>query len=204
MTLRKFAFENIGRPKARQELVGNGNTNGSVISTDAVPQRLEVLTEEAVRQLEVGDPAQVTVKVRDTVSLLLSPSYNEKFNSDFSVITYEINCTDVDKLRQAISYVDKSMHSLPFKEIALRVKAIAPIVTVAANFDAQTLHAKCVAIAEELQQYPADIIIYSIDVVKKKAKFFPSFAEFAEVCEPMVHPRRSLLNKLHKCIALCQ
>ena len=204
MTLRKFAFENIGRPKARQELVGTGNTNGSVISTDVVPQRLEVLTEEAVRQLEVGDPNLLTVKVRDTVSSLLSKSYNEKFNSDFSVITYEINCTDIDKLQRAISYVDKSMHSLPFKEIAMRVKAIAPIVTVAANFDAQTLHAKCVAIAEELQQYPADIIIYSIDAVKKKAKFFPSFSEFAEVCEPMVHPRRSLLNKLHKCIALCK
>lgn len=204
MTLKKFAFANIGRSVDKSELVGTGNTKpSSSLIVDKKP-RLEVLTEEAARQLAVGDPALVTTKVRDTVSSLLSPSYNEKFNDDFSVITYEITCKDVAKLQQAISVVEKSMHSLPFKEIALRVKAIAPIVTVAANFDAQTLHAKCVAIAEELQQYPADIIIYSIDAVKKKAKFFPSFAEFAEVCEPMVHPRRSLLNKLHKCIALYQ
>ena len=204
MTLRKFAFENIGRPTAQKELVGTDNTNGSVININAVPQRLEILTEEAARQLEVGDPNLVTVKVRGCVSSLLSRSYDEKFNADFSVITYDIKCTDKALLQQAISIVNKSMHSLPFKEIAERVKAIAPVVTLGASFDPDMLHGKCIAIAEELQQYPADIIIYSIDAVKKKAKFFPSFAEFAEICEPMVHPRRSLLNKLHKCIALCQ
>ena len=204
MTLKKFAFESIGKPTARQELVGIDNTNGSLTSTAAKPQRLDILTEGAKRQLEVGDPNLVTTKVRACVSSVLSRSYDEKFNSDFSVITYDIKCTDVAKLQQAISIVDKSMHSLPFKEIAERVKAIAPVVTLGASFDPDMLHGKCIAIAEELQQYPADIIIYSIDAVKKKAKFFPSFAEFAEVCEPMVHPRRSLLNKLHKCIALCQ
>tara|TARA_R110000822_G_scaffold44890_2_gene120307 strand:+ start:163 stop:777 length:615 start_codon:yes stop_codon:yes gene_type:complete len=204
MTLRKFAFENIGRPTAQPELVGTGNTSGSLTSTDARPQRLVTLSAGAKRQLEIADPNQVTIKVRKCVSSLLWKSYNEKFNADFSIITYEIGHEDRDKLEYAIEIVQKSMDSLPFKEIVERVKYIAPVVTLGASFDADMLHGKCIAIAEQLQQYPADIIIYSIDAVKKKVKFFPSFAEFAEVCEPMVHPRRSLLNKLHKCIALYQ
>jgi len=197
MTLNKLSSVNIGKPREESTLAGIVSTNGSCPTT--VPKSEVSLTAGAQRQLEVGDPNKVSAKVRECVSSLL-PSLRENHSQDFTLMGYSIGREDIDKLQSALRVVEQSMEPLPHKLMTKHIKTIAPLVTLGASFDPDMLHGKVEALARELSQYPADIVIYAVDKVKKKARFFPSFAEFAEICEPMAAPRILLRNKLHKCI----
>ena len=128
------------------------------------------------------------------------PSLRENHSQDFTLMGYAVGREDINKLQSALTVVKQSMEPLPHKMIVQQIKTIAPLVTLGATFDVDMLNGKTEALARELSQYPADIVVYAVDKVKKKVKFFPSFSEFADICEPMVAPRKLLLNKLHKCI----
>ena len=197
MTLNKLSSVNIGKPREESTLAGIVNTNGSCVST--APTSEVSLTAGAQRQLEVGDPNKVSARVRECASTLL-PSLRENHSHDFTLMGYSVGREDIDKLQSALRIVEQSMEPLPHKLIRQHIKTITPLVTLGASFDPDMLIGKTEALARELSQYPADIVVYAVDKDKKKVKFFPSFAEFAEICEPMVAPRKLLLNKLHKCI----
>lgn len=197
MTLNKLSSVNIGKPREESTLAGIVNTNGSCVST--APTNEVSLTAGAQRQLEVGDPNKVSARVRECASTLL-PSLRENHSQDFTLMGYSVGREDIDKLQYALTVVKQSMEPLPHKMIVQQIKTIAPLVTLGASFDVDMLNGKTEALARELSQYPADIVVYAVDKVKKKVKFFPSFAEFAEICEPMAAPRILLRNKLHKCI----
>ena len=149
-----------------------------------------------IRLQEVASPAKVTNRVIDSVSSLL-PSLETKYSNDFEITDFKIGKEDDADIIKAYSKVQQSMVPLPTKEIEQRLTILAATVTLANNFDPKMMDIKRKALASELEQYPADIVIYAFDEVKKRAKFWPSFAEFYTHIEWQFRTRKILHDKLY-------
>ena len=168
--------------------------------------------EQAVQRLiQVDNPAEVSRRVTDSVRILV-PSLKERHAHDFTLLGFTIGKFKTENVLKAIRLVNISMASLPPSRevegeptkdgIEQRIAAMLPLLTLPKDFDPEILSVKSRSLAVELTKYPADIVVHAFEEVKKRATFYPSFAEFYKHIEPRYLHRKYLLDALHKCIAL--
>jgi len=167
--------------------------------------------EQAVQRLiQANNPMEVTRKVTDSVRTLV-PSLKERHGHDFTLLGFTITKFKTENVMKAIRLVNISMASLPPSRqivgqpdkdgIEQRIAAMLPLLTLPKDFDPQILSLKSQSLSVELTKYPADIVIHAFEEVKKRATFYPSFAEFYKHIEARYLHRKYLLDALHKCIA---
>lgn len=151
------------------------------------------------RLQEVTSPAEVTSKVIASVTTLI-PSVEKIHDAEFNVVGFKVTDADPASLHDAYHKVLQSMVPLPTQHIEQRIAMLATLIVLPASFDAKMMTTKTKALAMELAEYPADIVIYAFSEVKKTATFWPSFAEFYKHIAPLYKTRKLLCDKLHKCI----
>ena len=160
----------------------------------------EAQQDKALARLEqAASPIEVTTRVIDSVSTLI-PSVEKIHDHDFNTVGFKITDADPDSLRQAYAQVLTSMVPLPTENIEERIAMLATLIVLPASLTAKMMTTKTKALATELSEYPADIVIYAFKEVAKTATFWPSFAEFYKHMSPIYRTRKLLCDKLHKCI----
>ena len=156
--------------------------------------------DKALARLEqAASPIEVTTRVIDSVSTLI-PSVEKIHDHDFNTVGFKITDADPDKLQQAYNQVLTSMVPLPTTNIEQRIAMLATLIVLPNTLTAKMMTTKTKALAAELSEYPADIVIYAFKEVTKTATFWPSFAEFYKHMSPIYRTRKLLCDKLHKCI----
>lgn len=156
--------------------------------------------DKALARLEqAASPIEVTTKVIATVSTLI-PSVEKIHDQDFNTVGFKITDADPDKLQQAYNQVLTSMVPLPTTNIEQRIAMLTTLIVLPNSLTAPMMTTKTKALALELSEYPADIVIYAFKEVTKTATFWPSFAEFYKHMSPIYRTRKLLCDRLHKCI----
>jgi len=187
----------------------------SVISIDqkATPSRISTLPivagvegleacqrDKALARLEQAvSPIEVTTRVIASVNTLI-PSVEKIHDHEFNIVGFKITDADPDSLRQAYSQVLTSMVPLPTENIEERIAMLTTLIVLPNSLTAKMMTTKTKALALELSEYPADIVIHAFKEVTKTATFWPSFAEFYKHMSPIYRVRKLLCDKLHKCI----
>ncbi len=160
----------------------------------------EAQQDKALARLEqAASPIEVTTRVIDSVSTLI-PSVEKIHDQDFNTVGFKITDADPDKLQQAYNQVLTSMVPLPTTNIEQRIAMLATLIVLPNTLTAKMMTTKTKALAAELSEYPADIVIYAFKEVTKTATFWPSFAEFYKHMSPIYRTRKLLCDRLHKCI----
>jgi len=132
-----------------------------------------------VRLTEAESPDKVTRSVIASVTSLI-PSTLEQHTKDYDVKGYVIPDAPLEDLQKALMRVESSMIPLPMQELEQRLTALALVLMTGKDFDPKFMAAKRKALAQELVNYPADIVIAAFDSIKRSKKFWPTLAEFIE------------------------
>lgn len=137
--------------------------------------------------------------VEDGVSSLVPLDY--ELNKDYELKYYRIKSGQpLDKLCAAMRMVEASLLPLPQSEIEQRLTAMSVLLTIPKDFDPEVMALKRRVLAEKLAEWPADIVIDAIGYIERHNKFWPTLAEFVEVMDWKMRPRRLLRETLQKCI----
>jgi hypothetical protein len=146
---------------------------------------------------EAESPDKVTRLVIDSVRTLI-PSIIEKHTKDYEVKSYEIGDASQEDLEKALMRVESSLVTLPLADIEQRLTALSLLIMTARDFDPEFMAIKRKALAVELAEYPADIVIAAFKSVKNTVKFWPTYAEFHEFIAWRYRPRKLLRDALRK------
>ena len=137
--------------------------------------------------------------VEDGVSSLVPLGY--ELTKDYELKYYTIRKDQpADNLHAAMRMVQSSLLPLPQSEIEQRLTAMSILLTIPKDFDPEVMALKRRVLAEKLTEWPADIVIDAIGYIERHNKFWPTLAEFVEVMDWKMRPRKLLRDALQKCI----
>ena len=133
----------------------------------------------------------------DSVRSLI-PSTSEKLDKRYDIVGFNISCDDPKALHQALCKVEMAMQPMPLSEIEQRLTALTLLINTSKDFDPDFMALKRKALAMELVQYPADIVLRAFDSIKNSTKFWPTWAEFHEFIGWRYRPRKLLRDAIKK------
>lgn len=159
-------------------------------ATGAVAKRSDGLV------LDSRDPA---ASLRRRVTSCLASTWidgDTGYGWDGRVAGYELVAPlPAGELAEAIGTIEAALIPAPAKQIVAELTRLRQL-TISRDRSTVDLELLLAAYADELRQYPGDAVTVVLREWPRSHRFWPSLAELVELLEPIVRPRRELLNAL--------
>lgn len=148
--------------------------------------------------LDSRDPA---ASLRRRVTSCLASTWidgDTGYGWDGRVAGYELVAPlQADELAEAIGTIEAALMPAPAKQIVAELTRLRQL-TISRDRSTVDLELLLAAYADELRQYPGDAVTVVLREWPRSHRFWPSLAELVELLEPIVTPRRELLNALRR------
>ena len=116
--------------------------------------------------------------------------------ADIIIRGYHITCSSTEDIDKCIEAVQCSLATPSTEQIESQLEMLAALVVKPSGETAKDLTHRINAIARQLSNYPADIVLTAIEKVAKTSTFWPSFAEFEKHINWRIKKREMLLKAL--------
>ena len=103
-----------------------------------------------------------------------------------------------DKLNQAYTKVSMCMVGLPIQDLKQRLLMLSTLIQRQFGDTPEDLEVRINSTAEQLNKYPADIVLKAIDEVKNTERYFPSYSVFYKHIKWRYESRKQILVALDK------
>jgi hypothetical protein len=151
-----------------------------------------------------NDPEATDTILQATCEQLLGQSFvsreREKIDPvygwDSELIGYSLKRpVSASAMEAARALASAALEPMPQPEI---VKELARLRAVTkSRAETETDHeATYLVLAEELAEYPPDVIRTAFRQIARRAAFFPSLSEMVDACQPLTHKRRCIARAL--------
>ena len=111
---------------------------------------------------------------------------------------YTIKCDDPLAVERAMGAVAASLVPLPMDDILTQLKMLAALVVKPSGENADDYSVRMQAIAMQLSEYPADIVVRAIKETAETTTFWPSYAEIYAKIKWRMKKRQLLMVALEK------
>lgn len=153
------------------------------------------------RLLEVNDPAAVDKSLVCSLESMTNSKVIEhtrtRFTETEAIFTtqkYEINCQTIEQCDRCEEAILQSMATMSVDAIVDQLALLAALVVKPAGESVEDYTFRMKAIANQLAEFPADIVAYAIKQVSKDNTFWPAYAEFYKHIDWRLHKRKMLLK----------
>ena len=109
-----------------------------------------------------------------------------------------ITCKNHGNLNEAYTKVFMIMVGLPIQDVKQRLLMLSTLVQRQFGDSPQDLEVRINSTAEQLQKYPADIVLKAIDEVQKTERYFPSYSVFYKHIYWRYESRKQILLALDR------
>ena len=166
----------------------------------------EMKQQAVARLLEVNDPAEIDKRLVYSLELVSNSKVIEhtrtRFTETEAVFTtqkFEINCETVEQCDKCEQAILQSMATMSVDAITDQLALLAALVVKPAGESVEDYTFRMKAIANQLAEFPADIVAYAIKQVSKDNTFWPAYAEFYKHIDWRIYKRKMLLKAVRLC-----
>jgi hypothetical protein len=126
-------------------------------------------------------------------------TFKEKINRDFSLHSYELTKTPTtSELSKAKKIMDFAMTPLPQAKIEQELLNTLAVMAKQTGLTQKDYAVKIRLMAQDLEDFPADILLFATKYIRRNKTFFPSLSEIREAGEWRFHKRKMLCEMLQK------
>jgi len=115
-----------------------------------------------------------------------------------SIAKVNLSFENEDKLNQAYTKVFMCMVGLPIQDLKQRLLMLSTLIQRQFGDTPEDLEVRINSTAEQLNKYPADIVLKAIDEVKNTERYFPSYSVFYKHIKWRYESRKQILVALDK------
>jgi len=156
------------------------------------------------RLLEVGNPNTIDKNLVSSLESITGYPVIEKTKvkfigqSDCDIITtgFKIKIDDLETCNRCLEAVQSSLLPMPMSQIKEQLTLLTTLVVKPAGENGTDVAIRIKAIANQLSEYPADIVQTAIANVAKTTTFWPAFAEFYKHIAWRLSKRQRLLEEI--------
>tara|TARA_S200002703_G_scaffold155227_2_gene159105 strand:- start:920 stop:1300 length:381 start_codon:yes stop_codon:yes gene_type:complete len=109
---------------------------------------------------------------------------------------FSFKIDSIDTCDKCIEAVQVSLTPMPRHMIEDQLKMMLALVVKPSGENVDDVAFRITAMANQLSEYPADIVAKSIEIVTKQSTFWPSFSEFWKHIEWRLSTRKRLIESL--------
>jgi len=202
MTLKQISSVITTSPKAQSSKTSTEATATGVTTSLSGEQK-----EKAVaRLLEIGKPNVVDTNLLCSVESILgcqvipkeTVRYPKDGDVDIRLNGYTISCDNILSVERAMGAVAASLVPLPVDDIISQLKMLAALVVKPSGENADDYSVRIQAIAMQLSEYPADIVVRAIKETSETTTFWPSYAEIYAKIKWRMKKRELLMVALER------
>lgn len=201
MTLKQINLEtSINQKATALQTSAKPTETGSEIQLSGERKELAL-----ARLMEVESPAEVDTSLLTSLESLtkfpvkeISRTKYTSHGADVILQRYEIHTDSMEVVQQCIRQVQYAMIPMPQEQIVERLAVLAAMLVKPAGESSKDAGIRIKAIAMELKNYPADIVIAAIRDIKNTNKFWPAYSEFHEHIAWRMKRREKLMDCLQK------
>ena len=151
----------------------------------------------ALQSLTTTSPKEIEETILSTMMSILT--FKEKINQDFSLHSYELTKTPTtSELIKAKKIMDFAMTPLPQDKIEQELLNILAVMAKQTGLTQKDYAVKIRLMAQDLEDFPADILLFATKYIRRNKTFFPSLSEIREAGEWRFHKRKMLCEMLQK------
>ena len=157
------------------------------------------------RLLEIDNPAEADKRLVSSLESISNSTVVEQTKTRFTdteaIFTtqgFQIQLDTLEQCDKAERAVRASMASLSVDEITNQLALLAALVVKPSGESVEDYTFRMNAIAMQLTEYPADIVVHAIKEVSKTATFWPAYAEFYKHIDWRLHKRKLLLRAIEQ------
>jgi hypothetical protein len=151
----------------------------------------------ALQSLTTTSPKEIEETILSTMMSILT--FKEKINRDFSLHSYELTKTPTtSELIKAKKIMDFAMTPLPQAKIEQELLNTLAVMAKQTGLTQKDYAVKIRLMAQDLEDFPADILLFATKYIRRNKTFFPSLSEIREAGEWRFHKRKMLCEMLHK------
>lgn len=126
-------------------------------------------------------------------------TFKEKINRDFSLHSYELTKTPTtSELIKAKKIMDFAMTPMPQAKIEQELLNTLAVMAKQTGLTQKDYAVKIRLMAQDLEDFPADILLFATKYIRRNKTFFPSLSEIREAGEWRFHKRKMLCEMLQK------
>jgi hypothetical protein len=162
---------------------------------------LQLITKDqsstALQSLTTTSPKEIEETILSTMMSILT--FKEKINRDFSLHSYELTKTPTtSELIKAKKIMDFAMTPLPQAKIEQELLNTLAVMAKQTGLTQKDYAVKIRLMAQDLEDFPADILLFATKYIRRNKTFFPSLSEIREAGEWRFHKRKMLCEMLQK------
>jgi len=162
---------------------------------------LQLVTKEqsstALQSLTTTSPKEIEETVLSTMESILD--FEEKLNRDFSIREYVLTKTPTSsQLAKAKKIMAFAMTPMPQADIEQELLNTLAVMAKQTGLTQQDYAVKLRLMAQDLDDFPADILLFATKHIRRNKTFFPSLSEIREAGEWRYHKRKLLCEMVQK------
>ena len=162
---------------------------------------LQLVTKEqsstALQSLTTTSPKEIEETVLSTMESILD--FEEKLNRDFSIREYVLTKTPTSsQLAKAKKIMAFAMTPMPQADIEQELLNTLAVMAKQTGLTQQDYAVKLRLMAQDLNDFPADILLFATKHIRRNKTFFPSLSEIREAGEWRYHKRKLLCEMVQK------
>lgn len=156
------------------------------------------------RLLQIASPATVDKSLVSSLESITGHPVIEhtqvRFPKDqecmITTTGFSFKIDSIDTCDKCIEAVQVSLTPMPRHMIEDQLKMMLALVVKPSGENVDDVAFRITAMANQLSEYPADIVAKSIEIVTKQSTFWPSFSEFWKHIEWRLSTRKRLIESL--------
>ena len=162
---------------------------------------LQLVTKEqsstALQSLTTTSPNEIEETVLSTMESILD--FEEKLNRDFSIREYVLTKTPTSsQLAKAKKIMAFAMTPMPQADVEQELLNTLAVMAKQTGLTQQDYAVKLRLMAQDLNDFPADILLFATKHIRRNKTFFPSLSEIREAGEWRYHKRKLLCEMVQK------
>tara|TARA_R110000851_G_scaffold104579_1_gene222295 strand:+ start:147 stop:653 length:507 start_codon:yes stop_codon:yes gene_type:complete len=162
---------------------------------------LQLVTKEqsstALQSLTTTSPKEIEETVLSTMESILD--FEEKLNRDFSIREYVLTKTPTSsQLAKAKKIMAFAMTPMPQADVEQELLNTLAVMAKQTGLTQQDYAVKLRLMAQDLDDFPADILLFATKHIRRNKTFFPSLSEIREAGEWRYHKRKLLCEMVQK------
>ena len=162
---------------------------------------LQLVTKEqsstALQSLTTTSPKEIEETVLSTMESILD--FEEKLNRDFSIREYVLTKTPTSsQLAKAKKIMAFAMTPMPQADVEQELLNTLAVMAKQTGLTQQDYAVKLRLMAQDLDDFPADILLFATKHIRRNKTFFPPLSEIREAGEWRYHKRKLLCEMVQK------
>lgn len=157
------------------------------------------------RMLQIANPSTVDKNLVSSLESITGYQVIEETSVRFpkdreceiTTTGFKLKITDIETCDQCIEAVQTSLTPMPKPMIEDQLKMLLVLVVKPSGENSDDVALRVSAMANQLSEYPADIVARAIENVTKETTFWPAFAEFWKHIGWRLDKRKRLMESLH-------